>query len=233
MTHPAGHAVDSETENWPVPADMRDDLDSIKHAFFAIPLSVFVGNKFVDAENAESVLNGALAEIFFELYHYAIRGDNKDSYNGMIEQIQILQPGEVRHVDAYKRKNVRDGPIRHLPLLRTDDNALDVSKQITPNVSASSAIASSTVDRSPLALANNARNGMSKTAASKHVHVTFSEGIIPKRTTRKKTRKMLLSHPRPNSSTIARNEAGKAGRNRGNRYRTCNLTSDVNTCSQK
>ena len=166
MTHPAENAVYSKTENWPVPADMQDDLDTIKHVFVMVPLSIFIGNKFVDPDNAENVLNSALVEIFFELYHYAIRRDNKDSYNDMIEQIQILQPGGVRCVNTYKWKNVHDEPIHHLPLLHTDDNALNILKQDTPNVSTSSVVTSSTVDHSPLALANNARNGMSKPADS-------------------------------------------------------------------
>ena len=158
MTQPADDTVDHETEFWPVPEDMREDLDKIKHTFRAVPLGVFARNKFINTKNAESFLAGALVMIFFELYHYAIHVDNKDSYNGMIEQIQVLQLEEVRPVHAHKRKNVRDGPIRHL----------HTSRQLMLNSSAPTAVASSSADGNAtasnlLALANGAENGMSKT----------------------------------------------------------------------
>ena len=40
--------IDAETENWPVPLDLRTDLDNIKNAYQAIPMPVFVKDKFVE-----------------------------------------------------------------------------------------------------------------------------------------------------------------------------------------
>ena len=109
--------VDDETENWPVPVELRGDLDNIKRTYRANPLRVFARDAFVEARNVNDVIRGALVEMHFELNHYCIRGKNQDSFNAHIQQIQVLQPGKPRPLNAYKRKNVRDGPIRLCPAL--------------------------------------------------------------------------------------------------------------------
>ncbi|KAH9012439.1 hypothetical protein EDB85DRAFT_2159061 [Lactarius pseudohatsudake] len=83
----------------------------------AVPLSVFKGDAFVPPEQVTDVVKGALVEVHFELYHYHIRNKGYDSFNGSIEQIIVLQPGEIQHMSAYKRKNVEEGPIRLKPSL--------------------------------------------------------------------------------------------------------------------
>ena len=54
-------------------------------------------------------------EVHFTLRHYFISSDSYDSFNGVIEQILVLQPGELPPQTVYKRKNVREGPIRMNP----------------------------------------------------------------------------------------------------------------------
>jgi len=107
------NAVDNETEQWPVPVDLRDDLDKIKRMYHAAPLRVFARNAFVEVLNVNDVIRGALVEMHFELYHYSIRAKNQgpqDSFNAHIQQILVLQPGKQRPITAYKRKNFATVP---------------------------------------------------------------------------------------------------------------------------
>lgn len=46
----AEEAVDDATENWPVAADLRGDLDNIKCDVCALPLCVHADNQFVEVQ---------------------------------------------------------------------------------------------------------------------------------------------------------------------------------------
>jgi len=96
-----------------VPPELQDDLDDIKHAYRASPLRVFANEKFIEVGQVNEVIEGALVDLHFELFHFGIRKKNEDSFNGSMEQVLMLQPGQPRPVTVYKHKNVRDGPIRH------------------------------------------------------------------------------------------------------------------------
>lgn len=115
--------IDDETENWPVPSDLRNDLDNIKQCYRAVPLPVLVENRFIEARDVNKVIKNALVEIRFKLNYYHIVPDNRDSFNGTMEQIRVLQPGKARPVNAHKRKNIRDGPIRLIPNTVLEDKA--------------------------------------------------------------------------------------------------------------
>ena len=104
-------AVDEETENWPVPPRLREELNKIKFEYYAVPLSVYADDNFVEPALVNNAIRGALVELHFELHHFAIRRAAQDSFNASIEQILILRPGEARPITVYKRKNPRDGPI--------------------------------------------------------------------------------------------------------------------------
>ena len=103
--------LDEETERWPVPPPLRGELDRIKFEYRAVPLPVYVNDKFVEPVNVNSAIKGALVELHFELHHFPIRKVAQDSFNATIEQIIVLRPGEARPMTAYKRKNPRVGPI--------------------------------------------------------------------------------------------------------------------------
>jgi len=105
-------AVDDETEHWPVPPRLREELNKIKFEYRAVPLAVYVNDTFIEPADVNNAIKGALVELHFELHHFAIRKKAQDSFNATIEQIIVLRPGEARPVTAYKRKNPRDGPIR-------------------------------------------------------------------------------------------------------------------------
>ena len=107
--------VDHETEHWPVSADLRKELDDVKYEFRAVPLRVYVGDRFVEPIEVNDTIRGALVEVHYELRHFFIATDSYDSFNATIEQILVLQPGEAPPDTPYKRKNVRDGPIRLNP----------------------------------------------------------------------------------------------------------------------
>ena len=110
--------VDAETENWPVSSNLREELDMIKYEYCAQPLRVYRGDDtFVETRDVNETIRGALVELHFELHHSCNFTRDQDSFNGSIEQIMVLQPGEPRPTSPYKRRNVRDGPIRLNPTL--------------------------------------------------------------------------------------------------------------------
>jgi hypothetical protein len=108
--------MDDETKHWPMPLHYKDDFDKIKFGYCAVPLAVYIGKKFVEPAKVNDAIKGALVEIHFEVHHFAILKKEKslslDSFNGTIEEIVVLHPGEVRPPTGYKRRNVREGPVR-------------------------------------------------------------------------------------------------------------------------
>ncbi|KAH9055121.1 hypothetical protein EDB83DRAFT_2225435, partial [Lactarius deliciosus] len=105
-------SVDSDTEQWPVPAELRSQLDGIKHEYRVAPLHVFKNNEqFVEPSNVNDALEESLIEIRFELRHYSFPSKNEHSFNASIEQIVILRPGVARPASSYKRKDFRTGPV--------------------------------------------------------------------------------------------------------------------------
>ena len=47
----------------------------------------------------------------FELHHFPIWQKNINSFNASIQQIQIIQPGEMQLQTAFKRQRMSEGPI--------------------------------------------------------------------------------------------------------------------------
>ena len=110
--------MDSETENWPVSSNLREELDRIKYEYCAQPLRVYRGDdSFVEPRDVNETIRGALVELHFELHHSCNHTRDQDAFNGSIEQIIVLQPGKPRPTSPYKRRNIRDGPIRLNPTL--------------------------------------------------------------------------------------------------------------------
>ena len=105
-------AVDDETEHWPVPPRLREELNKIKFEYRAVPLPVYVNEFFVEPAHVNNCIKGALVELHFELHHFAIRKKMQDSFNATIEQIVVLRHRDERPATAYKRKNPREGPVQ-------------------------------------------------------------------------------------------------------------------------
>ena len=97
--------VDALTENWPVERDEhRQYVNEIKYKYRAVPLLVYQNEQFIDPVNVKNVVQQALVELHFKLQYFCIQKKSQDLFNGSIEQVIILQPGEDRPVSPYKRK---------------------------------------------------------------------------------------------------------------------------------
>lgn len=94
---------------------LQVELDKIKYMFEASPLPVYVGDRFIKPQDVHAMLKGALVEVSFELRHFCIQKKHEDSFNASVQQVLILQPGKARPCNAYKRRNVFDGPVRACP----------------------------------------------------------------------------------------------------------------------
>lgn len=87
--------VDDTTEHWPVKDDLKVELDKVKFKFEACPLPVYVGNHFIKPQDVEEMMKGALVEVHFELWHFCIQKKKEDSFNSMVQQVVVLQPGRA------------------------------------------------------------------------------------------------------------------------------------------
>jgi len=102
--------VDALTENWPVERDEhRQYVNEIKYKYRAVPLLVYQNEQFIDPVNVKNVVQQALVELHFKLQYFCIQKKSQDLFNGSIEQVIVLQPGEDRLVSPYKRKNLQEG----------------------------------------------------------------------------------------------------------------------------
>ena len=115
LTANGSDVVDDVTEHWPVKKSLRTELDVVKFSFQAFPLPVYVGDRFIKPVDVFGVLQGALVEVSFELQHFCIKKKSEDSFNACVQQILVLQPGKTRPSNAFKRRNVLDGPLRSCP----------------------------------------------------------------------------------------------------------------------
>jgi hypothetical protein len=59
--------VDHETEHWPITANLRKELDALKYDYHAVPLQVYVNDKFVEPVDMNETIQGALVKVHFEL----------------------------------------------------------------------------------------------------------------------------------------------------------------------
>ena len=95
--------VDALTENWPVERDEhRQYVNEIKYEYRAVPLLVYRNEQFIDPVNVKNVVQRALVELHFELRHFCIQKKSQDSFNGSIEQVIVLQPGESHPAIPYE-----------------------------------------------------------------------------------------------------------------------------------
>lgn len=109
-----GH-IDTETDLWPVPPHLADELDRIKYNFTVNPLPVYKDDEFISPSDVETCLDGALVEVTFNLEHYAIFKHNEiphDTFDADVLQINILKDADKTPLSAFKLHNVHDGPIR-------------------------------------------------------------------------------------------------------------------------
>ena len=65
-------AMDEETEHWPVPPRLKEELNKIKFEYYAVPLAVYADDNFIEPTLVNNTIRGALVELHFELHHFAI-----------------------------------------------------------------------------------------------------------------------------------------------------------------
>ena len=110
--------LDDTTAKWPVPDDMRAELQQLMGTHMAQPLLIFKDDVYVPPLAVNSTLKDSLVEVHFSIKHYRIhKRDSKpiDSFTGLVEQVIVLRAGEPRVGNSYKRKNLLEGPYRPKP----------------------------------------------------------------------------------------------------------------------
>ena len=133
-----------------------------------------------------SALRNALVEVHFNIRHYKI-GDH-DSFTAIPLQITILKDEALTITFPYKRKNIRDGPVRLKPF-RTSPPIQPASLPSTPGPP--------TPSTQPLSENENNKNSL----PSEH-----SSGTISISTP-------LSSNPRPVTQTVPSTNKKTRGRN--------------------
>ncbi|KAF8267360.1 hypothetical protein EI94DRAFT_1801764 [Lactarius quietus] len=145
--------VDTETENWPVPTNMREKLDAIKYEYCTQPLLVYmVDDRFVEPPDVVDTIGGALVQLQFELVHYHISKNKHDSFNRTIAQITVIQPGAPPPTSSLKRTNVRSAPLRANPLLALQQENVRQNQPVA---------GPSYINKSALCVANSSTQGNS------------------------------------------------------------------------
>ena len=107
--------LDEDTETWPVPKELVKEFNKVKANYRVLPLVVYdIEDRFVEAAQVNNALKNALVEIHFGISHYKIgrMGETHDSFTAVPKQIIILKTAPIQSPSAYKRKNIRSGPVR-------------------------------------------------------------------------------------------------------------------------
>src|SRR5882757_4782444 len=120
--------IDCITANWPVPTDLADEMSALIPTHAVQPLRVYKDDEYVQPNDVNNLLKGALVEIHFSLKHYRIFRKAEglkafDSFSATIEQIVVLKAGENRGTSFYKCKNMLDGPYRPKPFYTVEVHA--------------------------------------------------------------------------------------------------------------
>ncbi len=101
--------VDALTKNWLVERDEHwQYVNEIKYEYCVVPLFIYQNEQFIEPINMKNTVQQALVELHFELQHFCIQKKGQDLFNGSIEQLIILQPGEDHPVSLYKQKNFQE-----------------------------------------------------------------------------------------------------------------------------
>jgi hypothetical protein len=103
--------MDTETEEWPIPAKHKAEFESMKFENMACPLRVYRDNVFVEPGNMNEALTDAMVEVYFTIRHFYMREKRSDTFQADNQQIKIVKPGASIATSGFKRRNARDGPL--------------------------------------------------------------------------------------------------------------------------
>ncbi|KAF7983369.1 hypothetical protein HWV62_22359 [Athelia sp. TMB] len=100
-----------------IPSGLQKKYYDLMKDYAVTPLRLFRNSgQYVPPDEAESVLQGALAAVHFSIRHYWIRtaAPPYDTFSGTMEQVVWLKAGSRRLVDGDygKRRSLHDGPIQ-------------------------------------------------------------------------------------------------------------------------
>jgi hypothetical protein len=103
--------MDTETEEWLIPAKHKAGFESMKFENMAWPLRVYRDNVFMEPRNVNEALTDAMVEVYFMIRHFYVREKKFDAFQADIQQIEIMKLGASIVTSGFKRRNARDGPL--------------------------------------------------------------------------------------------------------------------------
>jgi hypothetical protein len=111
--------MDTESEEWPIPAKHKAEFESMKFENMAYPLRVYRGNIFVERGNVNEALTDAMVEVPFTIGHFYMREKKFDTFQHDIQQIEIVEPGASIATSGFKRRSALDGPLEIVKMADT------------------------------------------------------------------------------------------------------------------
>ena len=108
-------SMDSLTENWPVPHEFVSELARLKFDYVVAPMRLYNQDLlYVPPTETNAVLRESLVEVHFQTKHYQIGSgmEATDSFPATFEQVVVLKRAAPKKLNAYKRKNLLEGPYR-------------------------------------------------------------------------------------------------------------------------
>jgi hypothetical protein len=114
--------MNTETEEWPIPAKYKAEFESMEFGNMAWPLRVYRNNVFVEPGNVNEALTDAMVEVYFMIRHFYIREKKFDTFQADIRQIESVKPGASIATSGSKRCNARDGPLEIVKTACTTGN---------------------------------------------------------------------------------------------------------------
>jgi hypothetical protein len=111
--------MDTETEEWPIPAKHKAEFESMKFGNMACLLRVYRDNVFAEPGNVNEALTDAMVEVYFTIRHFYMCEEKFDTFQADIQQIKSVKPGASIATSGFKRRNARDGPLEIVKMART------------------------------------------------------------------------------------------------------------------
>ncbi|KAJ8597884.1 hypothetical protein M405DRAFT_855176 [Rhizopogon salebrosus TDB-379] len=104
-------AMDTETNERPIPMEQKEESECMKFNFLACPLAVYRDNTFMEPGEVNEALTGAMVEVFFAIRHYYLCDKKFDTFQADIQQIKDRQTRWINYFFRFKRRNARERPL--------------------------------------------------------------------------------------------------------------------------
>jgi hypothetical protein len=83
----------------------NDEFESMKCDFIACPLRVYRDITFMEPEDVNETLRGAMVKVFFAIRHYCLRDKKFDAFHVDIQQINVIKPDSSISMPRFKQRN--------------------------------------------------------------------------------------------------------------------------------